>query len=451
MNKLFLSLLLLISSVLNFSSCKKKDIPNKESLYTTVEITVKNEQGKNISGVYVKMFDEKTYSLFKEDHTTKAQAESITNKDGIAVFTLENSKWFKLNESAELMFSVLEETDSNNYQFSSKGGTIKKNSKTKFTIILPEKAIPSVSSLIIENNVLKGITDKSLTSIVLPSYVRGIADNAFNMSSITEITLNDGIESIGDGCFLKSKIKNINFPSSLKYIGRAAFQDCTQLESADMSITQIETIMEAAFLDSGIKNIVLPKNLKKISSESFSGTANLNSIIISESIKEIGSRAFYKSGLENITLPNTLEKIGYMSFAECHKLSAVKKASGTIADKGIVDTGAFQNCVSLTEVNIPDNISYLKGYTFIGCEKLNKIFLPKSLKAIGEQGLRTNHNVGIIVFNSSAVPDFINENGDKIYNVLPFVEYINEISVPKQNVDEYKSKWTDYANKIKGF
>lgn len=82
------------------------------------------------------------------------------------------------------------------------------------------------SAFIIENNILKGIIDKNLTSIVLPTEVKEIANNVFEKSNVMEVILNDGIEWIGDECFLGSNIKKINFPPSLKHIGSAAFAFC---------------------------------------------------------------------------------------------------------------------------------------------------------------------------------------------------------------------------------
>lgn len=432
-------------------SCQKKEEPQKENKYTTIEVTVEKENGEKISEEYVKMFDEKTYALFQENHLTKALAESKTNKDGIAVFTLDNSKWFNNGESVELMFTVLQRIDNNNYTYSSKGGTIRKNEQTKFTIVFSRKEVTTESALVIENNILKSITDKSVTSVILPSEVKEIANNVFEESEISEIILNEGLEKIGDKCFLGSKIKKINFPSSLKHIGIAAFSDCKEIESADMSNTKIETMSESIFLDSGIKEIIFPSNLKKISSESFAGTDNLQKVTINESIKDIDTFAFYKSGLSSICLHNSLKQIGYMAFAYCSKLSKIEiKHDSPSNDNGTIGIGVFQNCVLLTDVELPDNITKMEGYTFIECNNLKNITLPKSLKSIGELGLRTNYNINTIVFKSENVPDFTDSEGKPVSNVLPFVENITEISVPKQSLETYKSKWTSYTKKIKG-
>jgi len=190
MNRTVLLFLALTSIVLNFVSCKKEGPGSKDNPYTNIEITVENEKGEKIDGQYVKMFDENSYELFKKDHFTRATAESMTNKDGIATFTLENSKWFNNNSSIELMFVVVEHIDNNNYRFSSNGGTISKNINSKFTITFPIKETTINPSLVIENNILRKVTDKTLTSIILPPNVKEIANNVFERSNITEIILN---------------------------------------------------------------------------------------------------------------------------------------------------------------------------------------------------------------------------------------------------------------------
>lgn len=435
---------LITAFIINFTSCKKKEIQSSNN--TTIEITLENELGEKISGQYIKMFDEETFSIFKKDSNTKALYESLTNADGKAIFTIDNTKLFNQRAAIDLIFVSPEYNDN---KFLYKRKTLNINEKTKITIILP--CVKETSTFIIENNILKGITDNNLKSIILPPNVKEIANNVFEKSEITEITLNEGLEKIGDKCFLGSKIKKINFPTTLKHIGKAAFSDCMEIEKIDMSKTQIDSISESTFLDSGIKEIALPTNLRKILSESFSGTKKLRNITISESINEIEYRAFYQSGLTNITLPNSLNKIGYMAFADCIYLTKINKTSEEPKHNGIIEIGAFQNCPSLKEAILPDNITRIEGYTFIECKELNKILLPKNLKSIGEQGLRTNYNINTIVFNSNHIPSFANEEGIQTHNVLPFVNNINEIYVPIQSIDEYKRTFTSYSHKIKGY
>lgn len=140
-----------------------------------------------------------------------------------------------------------------------------------------------------------------------------------------------------------------------------------------------------------------------------------------------------------------------MAFANCPNLTKVEKSSEkTQNNEGIVEIGAFQNCPSLTEATLPDNITEIEGYTFIECAKLEKISLPKNLKKIGDLGLRTNYNVSTIIFSSPNIPELSNAEGSSTPNVLPFVANIKEILVPAQSVEEYKTRLSSYSKKIKG-
>jgi len=55
----------------------------------------------------------------------------------------------------------------------------------------------------------------------------------------------------------------------------------------------------------------------------------------------------------------------------------------------MVEIGAFQNCTSLTSFAFPQSLSEVQGWTFVGCRKLKEIILPKSVKKVGDQSLRT--------------------------------------------------------------
>ena len=63
----------------------------------------------------------------------------------------------------------------------------------------------------------------------------------------------------------------------------------------------------------------------------------------------------------------------------------------------MVEIGAFQNCTSLTSFAFPQSLSEVQGWTFVGCRKLKEITLPKSVKKVGDQALRTNSTVFITI------------------------------------------------------
>lgn len=69
----------------------------------------------------------------------------------------------------------------------------------------------------------------------------------------------------------------------------------------------------------------------------------------------------------------------------------------------MVEIGAFQNCTSLTSFAFPQSLSEVQGWTFVGCRKLKEITLPKSVKKVGDQALRTN----LLVFITIEQPKLI--------------------------------------------
>ena len=105
----------------------------------------------------------------------------------------------------------------------------------------------------------------------------------------------------------------------------------------------------------------------------------------------------------------------------------------------MVEIGAFQNCTSLTSFAFPQSLSEIQGWTFVGCGKLKEITLPKSVKKIGDQALRTNSTVETITFEGEEAPELTG-------NPFPFKENILKIMVPSGKLETYKAKWASYES-----
>lgn len=393
----FLSFILLGMCLL-FGGCKKEN-PSVNSDSSIVEITVCTSKGELLENQVVRMYDEATYEAFKENHTTKALCELTTDKSGKVSFILENKKWFSGVSSREFMFVVLDAIDAGNYNWWSRGGTITAGKKHSFRIEIDRKNIAEnsglstdESKLVLEDGVLKGLKDPSLTRLVLPASVKSIAPGAFWESKIESLVLNEGLESIGLQAFAKSqKLTSVTFPSSLKRIGEHAFEDCSALTEINLSKVNLEEIGSSAFRDTGLKKVTFPASLKKIAPQAFLNTQLVN-VIFPEELQEIGNEAFREiATLKTITLPNNLRKIGYRAF-----------------------------CL---------------------CSKLKEIILPKYVRRIKDYGLRTNYKLDRIRFEGDEVPEIGNYS-------LPFLESITEIMVPKGKLSLYKAKYQDYQSII---
>ena len=114
---------------------------------------------------------------------------------------LESRPWFVKGTSAELMFVVQELQDASNYKWWSRGGTVTLGKSHSFKIEVVhqdgaegdetteekpgEDAGENVESpFVIENGILTGIKDPSLTQVVLPAEVKIIASGAFCLGRI---------------------------------------------------------------------------------------------------------------------------------------------------------------------------------------------------------------------------------------------------------------------------
>ena len=391
-----------------FLSCKKEN-PSLNETPATVEIFVCNSKGEPLENKTVGLYDESRYTDFQKDHAVKPMAEVITNQKGIAHFVLESRPWFVKGISAELMFVVQELQDASNYKWWSRGGTVTLGKAHSFKIEVVfqdgtggdetteekpgEDAGENVESpFVIENGILTGIKDPSLTQVVLPAEVKSIASGAFRDSHIESLVLNERLEAIELQAFSGSqKLASVVFPASLKKIG------------------------SQAFLGTHLEEVVFSAELQEIDDEAFRGVVELTSV----------------------TLSNNMQRIGYQAFSDCEQLTKVAYVGEMKTADCMVEIGAFQNCTSLTSFAFPQSLSEVQVWTFVGCRKLKEIILPKSVKKVGDQALRTNSTVETITFEGEEAPELTG-------NPFPFKENILKIMVPSGKSEAYKAKWGSY-------
>lgn len=446
-DRLFYPFLFLLLCAMVLFSCKKENI--NDTTTTAIRVSVVNEKGEVQPNCIVNLFDEALFLKFKENIKIETPYKNTTDKSGIAYFTIDNAVWFSTASARELNFVVIEAQTANQVSWSSAGGTVMRGKDTAFKIVVKNgQTAPdeSTKSLIIEDGVVKGISDDNISKVVFPKNVKAISECAFSNSNIVEVVLNEGIERIDRLAFMDSKIQKINFPSTLVSIEESAFQDCLNLSTVDLSRTKIETIGVSAFIDCGISTLSLPEGLKVIQDQAFYGNKSLKEVKLPLGIQVVENSAFCNSSIVKVELPNSMTRLGYRAFADCSDLKDFIVYDAVIGSNGetIVEEGCFENCTSLKEIKIPDSIKKLGGYTFIGCKNLERIILPKSLTEIGNYGVRTNFPVKSIEFTGMNSPKFLTDQ------ILPFIVDVDYIVVPKGCKENYvKTIPESYREKIR--
>ena len=84
------------------------------------------------------------------------------------------------------------------------------------------------------------------------------------------------------------------------------------------------------------------------------------------------------SSLTTINLPDSLTSIGQSTFNNCSSLTTINFPDSLTSIEYI----AFQNCSSLTTINFPDSLTSIENSAFQSCISLNTINLPNSLVLI---------------------------------------------------------------------
>lgn len=94
----------------------------------------------------------------------------------------------------------------------------------------------------------------------------------------------------------------------------------------------------------------------------------------------IGERAFEGCvRLTNVEIPEGVTDIENYAFNNCILLETISLPSTLTA----LGQGAFMDCIRLNAVTIPQNLTEISDNTFSGCRNLRSVILHKALDLIG--------------------------------------------------------------------
>ena len=156
------------------------------------------------------------------------------------------------------------------------------------------------------------------------------------------------------------------------------------------------------------EHVVIPEGVKRIGGNPdnsiFEDTeTEIKSVVIPDSVIEIGERAFYTClQLEEVTMGNGVKKIGQEAFAGCFKMKTIH-LSDSLQEIGLrafnfceslealelpsslrnIEMEAFGNCISLKSLNIPDGMQAIPPGTFDRCSSMEELYIPSSVTEIG--------------------------------------------------------------------
>lgn len=147
------------------------------------------------------------------------------------------------------------------------------------------------------------------------------------------------------------------------------------------------------------------------------------SVVIEEGITSISTTmAFYgDSAITNVTLPSTLTEIGGDAFQNTSKITAVHIPSMnmwwnlrlvSVSSSPLVMGGAaaFINNVGVTgELVIPDDVTEIRDYQFVGWKKITSITFPERVTSIGNSAFYRSGLTSVVI------PDTITNLGIQVF------------------------------------
>ena len=243
-----------------------------------------------------------------------------------------------------------------------------------------------------------------LTSITIPNSVTSIGSYAFNCcSGLTSITIPNSVTFIGGSAFSGcSGLTSINIPNSVTSIRGWAFYGCSGLTSINIP-NSVRSIGERAFEGcSSLTSITIPNSVTSIGSYTFDSCSGLTSITIPNSITSIGSHTFDScSGLTSITIPNSVTSIGSFAFDSCSGLTSITIPNSVNS----IGDAAFRGCSGLTSITIPNSVTNIGNGAFSYCSSLTNMKVEDGNPKFDS---RNNCNAIIVTATNNLIAGCIN-------------------------------------------
>ncbi|MCD8201524.1 MAG: leucine-rich repeat domain-containing protein [Clostridia bacterium] len=227
-----------------------------------------------------------------------------------------------------------------------------------------------------------------------------IGDHSFSeCTAITELDFTSNVESIGTYAFLKcSKIKTVVVEEGVEEIGKGAFGECYAMTSltlpyagahADARYGEAECVLGHIFQTTTNYGNT-PSNAykaKQVFTDSTVTKNNYYDIYFPSKLASVTitggdavDRFFYDcSMLTEINLPDSVTYIGEKAFYYCSGLTTLDIPDGVTE----IGDDAFTHCSSLTEIYIPEGVTELGYETFYYCESLEKVEGMENVTSLG--------------------------------------------------------------------
>ncbi len=245
----------------------------------------------------------------------------------------------------------------------------------------------------------------STTDVLVPSSYKIIENRAFDIN-LNRLTVAEGVEEIwavalvfiekSDG----DESVEISLPSSLTVIEPVAFSSRCQIEMKDGAVYSYHAIRKEILADggttlvwkntAGVVNMVIDRNITNLYPGLFATEDGLSSVTFEGWITELPVGTLSRCrALISVSFQYGLEKIwGPEQLPEIQK---------TLRSGDSLEELAYGNFTACSYLNftIPETVTYIGDYTFLGCDTMFKdpIVISKDVTYIGTNAFSTTGNM----------------------------------------------------------
>ena len=328
-----------------------------------------------------------------------------------------------------------------------------------------------------------------IKTVVIENTVTAIGDNAFSgCSALTTANIEGTGVTIADGAFDGNATgRRIFVPvSAIAGYGESAYAadiysagQCGA-EGSDVSWELKAQTMALSISGTGamadyasyssvpwtsvhgkITSATIAEGVTSVGSYAFYNCSSMATVSIPAGVTSIGGSAFYGcSNLANVTIPDGLTTIGGGAFYGCSSMATVSIPDGVTS----IGSSAFQNCAALTAITLPASVTTIGGSAFYGCSNLANVNIPASVTSIGSSAFRNCTKL-----ESITLPVSVTSVGNYVFRYCSMLAEVNifavslqtygsdafrdtpdglKIYVPSNSLEEYKTKWSAYADKF---
>jgi hypothetical protein len=144
---------------------------------------------------------------------------------------------------------------------------------------------------------------------------------------------------------------------------------------------------------------------------------------------------FTEIEIDGVVLPNVVSEYTFSTTGE-HTVRY------TLADPSTIANNAFNGCINIKSINVPNNVSTIGYQSFIGCTGLTDVIISENVTSIQTSVFEGCSSLVSVTVYATTPPTlgeyaFLRTGARRIY-------------VPNESLDAYKnaSGWSDYASDI---